>query len=961
MPSLPTGTVTFLFTDIEGSTRLLEQLGDRYAKVLAEYRRLVRTTAYTKGGRDVDTQGDGCFLAFPRAKDALSAAVAALHAIKRFPWPAGISVRVRMGLHTGEPVSGNGGYVGMAVHRASRICAVGHGGQILLSQTTRDLVADDPPKGVNFRDLGQHRLKDLGDPQHLFQVVTASLPADFPPLNSLDALPNNLPRQVASFVGRTLEIIEVKRLLTTTCLLTLTGAGGSGKTRLALQVAADLLELYPDGAWMVDLAPLSDPTLVPLAAVSALGVSEQPTRSLIETLADYLRSKSLLLILDNCEHLLSTSAQLADTLLRTCPKLRILATSREGLRIAGEMTYTVPSLSLPDPRVLPSPRDLMQFEAVRLFAERAAFGKPGFQVTSGNAAAVAHICHRLDGIPLAIELAAARVKAMPLETIALRLDDRFRLLTGGSRTALPRQQTLRGAMDWSYELLSELERSLLRQLSVFVGGFTLEAAERVCGDGGGDRGDILNLLTNLVNKSLVGFDEQQGGGRYRLLETMRQYSWDRLVASGEEHHVRGRHRDYFLGLAEQAELKFRGPDQGAWNKRLETEYDNVRAAVSWSMTEGTLEVGLRLASSLYWLWDIRGLREGGEWLDAMLAQATDTSPAVRARALNAAAFVAHRQGRPDRILERCREALNLCRALGDEHGSAWALHYLAHAAELQGDYAEAGVKMEESVALCRRTGNTWYLPVSLNCLGEIVRLQGDYERATVLSEESLSIARKLGDTRGVASALANAGVVLALQGNYQRAEAMLKEGLALFCELGVKLRTSHCLLALARTAHGRGQNERAARLFGAVAALRESTGIGPAPSDLAEDDRAVTALRAAMGDVAFAAAWAEGRGMTPERVIEVALTSEDIVPSKTKSLEKPISHGQLDRLSLREREVAVLVARGLTNREIASQLTVTVRTAETHVQNVLNKLGLNSRAQIAAWAVEQGLYTPSPS
>ncbi len=956
MANLPTGTVTFLFTDIEGSTRLLQQLGDQYADVLAEYRRLLRAAIHTQGGRDVDTQGDGCFFALPRAKGALTAAVAAMRAIDRYPWPRGISVRVRMGLHTGEPTTGNTGYVGMDVHRASRICAVGHGGQILLSQTTRDLVADDLPKEVSLRDLGQHRLKDLGDPQCLFQVVAAELPSDFPPLNSLDALPNNLPRQMTSFVGREREMIEVKRLLSTTCLLTLTGAGGSGKTRLALQVAADLLEQYPDGVWLVELAPLLDPALVPHAVVSALGILEQPGRSSSETLADYLRPKSLLLILDNCEHLLSNCAQLAHTLLRGCPTLRILATTREGLGIAGEMTYRIPSLSLPDPERLPPPQGLMEYEAVRLFAERAAFSKPGFKVDSSNSAAVAKVCHRLDGIPLAIELAAARVKALSVEAIALRVDDRFRLLTGGSRTALPRHQTLRATMDWSYELLSEQERALLRKLSVFVGGFTLEAAERVCGDGK-DESDVLNFLTDLVNKSLVAFDEQQGQGRYRLLETVRQYGWERLVESGEDADARRRHRDYYLALAEQAELELRGPDQGAWLKRLDTEYDNLRVAIDWSRMEGgTLEGGLRLAGALYFFWEVRGLSEGHEWLEGMLAQAKGISPAVRAKALNAAAFVAHRRGDNERIAALSGEALTLFRALGDEPGSAFALHFLAHAAELQGNYAQAIEAMEECLALSRSAGDKWWLAASLNCLGEIVLRQGDSGRAVALGEESLRLARELGDTRQVAGALRHLGIVAGLQGDYERSEAMLKESLAQFWQLGYKFRSSHCLLELGRSACGLGHFERGARLFGAVATLRQITGVG-LPYGQAEGDRAMTALRSALGDAAFAAAWAEGWAMTSQQAIEYALAATEIVPPKAKGKERPISNAHVGLLTPREREVAALIARGLTNREIGSQLTVAERTAETHVQNILNKLGLSSRAQIAAWAVEHGLHT----
>ncbi len=458
MPSLPTGTVTFLFTDIEGSTTLLQRLGDRrYAEVLAEHQRLVRD-AFAKGnGQEIDTQGDAFLVAFSRARDAVATAVAAQQALMKHPWTDGASLRVRMGLHTGEPVGATDRYVGLDVHRAARICSAGHGGQILLSDAVSGLAARDLPPGVSLRDLGTHRLKDLREPEHLFQVMHPDLPTDFPPLKSLDALPNNLPRQLTSFVGRDREMAEVKKLLATTCLVTLTGAGGSGKTRLALHVATDVLERYPDGVWLAQLAPLSEPALVPKAVASALDIPEQPARLLTDTVVDYLRSRSLLLLLDNCEHLLQACADLANVLLQACPNLCILATSREALGIAGELTYRVPSLSLPDLKRLPSPESLTQYEAVRLFVERAAFSKPGFQITSSNAAAVAQVAHRLDGIPLAIELAAARVKALPVDVIAARLDDQFRLLTGGSRTGLPRHQTLRATLDWSYNWLSEQE------------------------------------------------------------------------------------------------------------------------------------------------------------------------------------------------------------------------------------------------------------------------------------------------------------------------------------------------------------------------------------------------------------------------------------------------------------------------------------------------------------------------
>ena len=471
MPALPTGTVTFLFTDIEGSTTLLQRLGDRrYAEVLAEHQRILRAAFAEGNGQEIDTQGDAFLVAFPRASDAVGAAVAAQQALTQHAWPDGASLRVRMGLHTGEPHSGETGYVGIDVHRAARIAAAGHGGQILLSDVTHGLVVRDLPEGVSLRDLGEHRLKDLAHQHRLFQVMSADLPAHFPPIRSLDALPNNLPRQLTSFIGRDKEIADVKRLLSTAYLVTLTGSGGAGKTRLALQVAADVVERYPDGIWLIELAPIADPALVPKTVASALNVPEQPGRGMTDTLVDVLRRRTLLLVLDNCEHLLAACAGLTAALLRVCSQVHILATSREGLGVPGETLWRVPSLSLPDARRLPTPEDLVLYEAVRLFVDRAKATAPGFGVTSENASAVAQVCHRLDGIPLAIELAAARVNVLAVEQIAARLDDRFRLLTGGSRMVLPRQQTLRAAIDWSYNLLSETERALFGRLSVFSGG-----------------------------------------------------------------------------------------------------------------------------------------------------------------------------------------------------------------------------------------------------------------------------------------------------------------------------------------------------------------------------------------------------------------------------------------------------------------------------------------------------------
>lgn len=548
MPDQPQGTVTFLFTILEGSAQLLHDLGERYVHVVEEHRRLLRAALQEAGGYEVDAAGDGFFYAFGRAGDAVQAAVAAQRAIVAHTWPEGASVRVCIALHTGEATIDAGGYVGLNVHRAARICAVGWGGQILLSQETYALIEYDLPPGVGARNLGEHRLKDLQRREQIFQVLHPELPADFPPLRSLDTLPNNLPHQLTSFIGREREMAEVKHLLTTTRLLTLTGPGGCGKTRLALQMAADLLEEFANGVWLVELAAVNSPMLVPQAVASIWSLREEPGRPLLATLGDYLKRKQALLLLDNCEHLIGASADLAASLLQTCPNLTILAISWEPLGLAEEVLYRVPPLSLPDLRH-PAPEQVMQYEAVRLFVERATDAQPAFKVTDQNAMAVAQVCHRLDGIPLAIELAAARVKVLSVERIAERLDEILRLLTGGRRTAPPRQQTLRATLDWGYDLLSEKEHMLLRRLSVFAGEWTLEAAEAVCVGVGIETVDVPNLLKHSVNRSLVVVEELGGLTRYRLLEMVRQYAQEKLLEAGEADGVRRRHQEWVTAHA----------------------------------------------------------------------------------------------------------------------------------------------------------------------------------------------------------------------------------------------------------------------------------------------------------------------------------------------------------------------------------------------------------------------------
>jgi predicted ATPase/DNA-binding SARP family transcriptional activator len=884
-------TLTFLLTDVEGSTRLWLQDLEAMRQALARHDALVAAVIQQHHGLLVKQRGEGdsLFAVFARATDAVAAALALQRALAGEVWPAELPLKVRVALHTGEAEVRDGDYYGPVVNHCARLRAVGHGGQTLLSQTTAALVREALPESVSLRELGAHRLKDLQRPEPIFQLVHPDLPAEFPPLRSLEAFAHNLPVQLTRFVGREGEITEVKRLLTTARLLTLTGAGGCGKTRLALQVAVELVEEYADGIWLVELAALSDPSLLAQTVASALGVREEAGRSLTEALTDTLRGRSLLLVFDNCEHLLPACAELADRLLRACPHLRILATSREGLGLLGEQTYRVPPLSVPGPGQLPSLERLQEFEAVGLFVDRAVLWQPTFTLTSTNAPAVVQICQRLDGIPLAIELAAARVKALPVEKLSERLDHRFRLLTGGSRTALPRHQTLQALIDWSYELLTEPERLLLRRLSVFAGTWTLEAAEAVCSDCGLRmtalravirNEDVLDLLTSLVEKSLVGY-EAAVEARYRLLETVRQYARDRLLETEEAADMRRRHREWFLGLALAAAPELRGPRQRDWLDRLESEHDNVRLALEWCRTEATgEEAELRLAGALVWFWVKRGhMSEGRQHLERALSRSSGDFPSLRMWALLGAGRLAMLAGDYTASIPFLKAALDLAQATGDPEGMATALSTLTVRAVQANDSEQASALAEESLARAHEAGDPWLIAFCLQCLGGAVRSRGDIEHARTLFADSLGLMRQAGDIWCTSLILLNLGGVAQAEGDNERARRAYQEGLIFSRQLEDRRGMAWCLECLAELAAAQGRPQQGARLLGAAEGLLDAVGGSWAPTYVAGRERAIAVLRAALGEEAFATARAAGRAMPLEQACACAL-QEDAAPAR---------------------------------------------------------------------------------
>jgi predicted ATPase/class 3 adenylate cyclase len=875
--ALPTGTVTFFFTDIEGSTKLVRELGaDRFGDVLDLHGRILRGAVREHGGHEVRTEGDSFFCVFVKPSGAVAAAAAAQRALAATPFPHDAVVRVRMGLHTGEgalATSDSGAdYVGFEVHRAARIASSGHGGQVLLSETTRTLVQDTLPSDVTLRDLGQHRFKDLTRAERVFQLVIAGVAADFPRLRSLDRTPNNLPTPLTSFVGREREVSEGRRLLGATRLLTLTGPGGTGKTRLSLQIAAASADDFPDGVYFVPLASIVDQRLVLPSIAHELALPLAGQGPPLDALVEHLGEKRVLLVLDNFEQILGAAADVAE-LLRKAAGTKILTSSRAPLRAYGEQELPVPPLALPDATTPPD--QLSHYEAVRLFIERAVATKPGFQVTNENAPAVAAICARLDGLPLAIELAAARVRLLPPQVILTRLEKSLAFLStsgGGARDLPARQQTLRGAIAWSYELLDEPARRLFRRFACFADGAELDEIEAVCGV----EEPALDGLTVLAEHSLVRQREDLPEPRFFMLQTIREYAEERLAEDPAAPEVRRRHAEAYRALAETLAPTLMGPERKTSLDRLERDVDNLRAAIAWAIGAGATETGLRLGAALWRFLQMRGyLIEAHGELERILAMPGAAEHGGRyAAALEAAAGLAYWRGDVGATEDHYTGALAIWRALGDDREIANACYNLSFAAWM-GDPGSADpvpilALLDESAAICRRLGDKQGLAKSLWATADCQAfVQKDLDRARATSYQALALFREAGDEFGLGWNLHQIGSFNVTTRNLVAARRELEEALTLFAKARDVTGLVVLLGDFARLSATSGDLLRGVRLAGAAAALQRRSG-----TDLA---KVVNDLEGAVDSSAHprpeeaAADWAAGQAMNVDEAVAYAL------------------------------------------------------------------------------------------
>lgn len=933
---LPTGTVTFLFTDIEGSTPLWEQMPAAMQAAVGQHHAILHQAIESNNGHVFQILGDAFQASFRLATQALCAAIEAQSALQAAQWEATGPICVRMGIHTGpaelDSIPGPSGMheyaVSHTLNRAARVMSAGHGGQILLSQEAMDLVDRELPEGVHLRDMGEHRLKGMLRLEHLYQVVAEGLPHDFPPLTTSAAIPNNLPSQLTSFIGREKELTALQELLITqkTRILTITGAGGTGKTRLALRAAEENIDSFPDGTWLVELASLTDPAIIPQTIAATLHLREIPNRPVIQVLCDYLSSKQLLLILDNCEHVVPAVSNLVSTLLHACPHLQILATSQQILGVDGECSFRCPPLNVPD--LLSVHRrsgssDLAAAnasEGVQLFRIRAGAASPGFSITEKNAATVINICRRLDGIPLAIELAAARIRLLSVEQIAFRLDDAFRLLTGGTRSALPRHQTLQALIDWSYNLLTPPEKTLLQRLSVFSGSWDLEAAEQVAAGSRIVPGDVVDLMGQLVEKSLILVDSAEAGeNRYRLLETIRRYAQDRLIESGEDLTVHQQHFFWYYHLAEEAEPHLWGQEDKEWFKRLTTEIENLRGALYWSLVRETqqtelVELGARMAASLWYFFYLFGaLKEGRSWLAAGLKRIPQKNQ-TRARLLRADGTFIWQEGNISEASKCLQEAMDIFRELQDQANLAEAIHMYGHAVFDQQNYTEAERIYKESLALYETMGNQsfrislisdlglvachqgnlesaqrFYKQSLALCiqnkiaigeaasyirLGDISRQRGDYEIADKYYQKSLEINRELKISLEIACSLHKLGFTALRRGEIIEASSLFRESLDLQHQSGNQQGIAECLAGLASVEVHRGEYENAARYFAAAKGILTRTGLPMAPADIIEWQRDEALARSGCDACLFEQAWKMGTEATVDKLVQSLIDQE---------------------------------------------------------------------------------------
>jgi len=868
VPDLPTGTVTFLFTDIEGSTALLQRLGPRYADVLERHHALLRAAIKGSGGVEVSTEGDAFFVVFPSALAAVGAAAAAQRALAEERWPSKLPVRVRMGLHTGEGTLGGDNYVGLDVHRAARIAASAHGGEVILSAAARAIVEGSLPAGLRLRELGQFRLKDLARPEQLVQLVIRGLREDFPAPRSLE-VPADLPAQVTSFVGRERELAEVGALLDRSRLVTLTGPGGTGKTRLGLRVAEEARPKHADGAFFVGLAPVSDPQLIPTTIAQAVGVDEEASRPVLDSLEAYLRDRHMLLFLDNLEQLMA-GAPLVSRLIGSADHLTILATSREPLHLRGEQEYPVPPLGAPDLAARLSIEALAAYDAVILFVQRARAVRPDFTLDDANAAAVAAICTRLNGLPLAIELAAARIKLFAPAAIQSRLEKSLALLTGGASDLPERQRTLRGAIEWSYDLLHPFEQTIFHRLAVFRGGSTLESAEAVCDPEHELGADVLDTLASLMDKSLLqSAPTEDGEPRFGMLETIREFGLERLAGDPDVERVRQRYEEHFAGLAREAEPALLGGEQKAWLDRLDRERDNLRAAAQLAAEDGRIELALRMSASLWRFWQQRGhLAEGREALARLLARPDASTPTkARAQALAGLGGVTYWQADVAAAGRAYAEALEIERALSDPIGLAEALYNSAYVATVVGEYETAQADYEEAMRLYQQAGDRAGLTRLREGLVFLLFHRGDFASARELQEENLAAFRAGGEPFRIANGITILSAIRLKEGDFAGTRDGLVEALQIFRQSGDLHAIVRILMLAATLSLAEGDPVRAARTTGAADAIREPLGEIATPLQLLRIEDPAPIARAALGEEAFEAAYKAGRSMALDEIV----------------------------------------------------------------------------------------------